>query len=113
MVIDSSARKVSYFSGRLHTCVAEADAFTKFFHLHSNHRHRKNFVVHHKVGGVLVSDQDEKAGAADSFYGELLGSSPERGFSLDLDYMGVQTHGLCELGDDYYAILSVESSDMT
>jgi hypothetical protein len=49
-----------------------------------------------KVDGVLISDHEKKAEAMDSFYGELLGSSSERAFSLDLDYMGVQLHDLSE-----------------
>jgi hypothetical protein len=79
------------------TWLAEGDAYTKFFHLYENHRRRKNFIAQLKVDGVLVSDQDRKARAVDSFYGELLGFSPERAFSLDLDYLGVQSHDLSEL----------------
>ncbi|KAM0922155.1 hypothetical protein ACQ4PT_006380 [Festuca glaucescens] len=38
------------------TWLAEGDACTKFFHLHANHRRRKNFIAQLKVDGVLVSD---------------------------------------------------------
>jgi hypothetical protein len=49
------------------------------------------------VDGVLISDQDEKAKAVDSFYEQLLGSCPERGFGLDLDFLRMQTHDLSGL----------------
>ncbi|KAM0866543.1 hypothetical protein ACQ4PT_042573 [Festuca glaucescens] len=53
--------------------------------------------MHLKVDGVLVADQDEKARAVDAFYEQLLGSSSDRGFTLDLDYLGMQMHDLVEL----------------
>jgi hypothetical protein len=62
--------------------------------LHSNHRHQKNFISELKVDGVLISDQDEKAGVVDTFYNQLLGSASKWDFSLDLDYLGMVTHDL-------------------
>ncbi|KAM0913456.1 hypothetical protein ACQ4PT_012157 [Festuca glaucescens] len=79
------------------TWLAEGDACTKFFHLHANHRRRKNFIAQLSVDGTLVAEQDKKAEAVDSFYGDLLGAAPERDFSLDLGFLGVQTHDLSEL----------------
>ncbi|KAM0829121.1 hypothetical protein ACQ4PT_067074 [Festuca glaucescens] len=79
------------------TWLSEGDACTRFFHLHANHRRRKNFITHFKVDGSLVADQEGKAKAADAFYEQLLGPSPDRGFSLDLDYLGMQSHDLVEL----------------
>jgi hypothetical protein len=46
---------------------------------------------------MLLSDQDDKAKAMDAFYEQLLGSCPERGFGLDLEYLGMQTHDLSKL----------------
>jgi hypothetical protein len=77
--------------------LSECDACTKFFHLHANHRCRKNFIAHLKVDGVLVADQEEKSKAVDSFYEHLLGSCPDRGFSIDLNFLGMQEHDLAEL----------------
>jgi hypothetical protein len=65
-------------------------------HLNANHK-RRNFIAHLKVDKVLMAEQNKKADAVDSFYNDLLGLSPERGFSLDLDFLGVQTHDLSEL----------------
>ncbi|KAM0924223.1 hypothetical protein ACQ4PT_005019 [Festuca glaucescens] len=75
----------------------EGDACTRFFHLQANHRRRKNFIPHLRVDGVLVADQDDKARVVDDFFEQLLGSAPERGFSLDLDFLGVRTHDLSDL----------------
>jgi hypothetical protein len=51
------------------------------------------------VDGTLVADQDGKAKAGDAFYERLLGSSHDRGFSLDLDYLGMQSRDLaCGVG---------------
>lgn len=98
--LSSLERTVACQRSRI-TWLAEGDACTKFFHLHANHRRRKNFIAHIKVDGVLVSDQDEKTDAVDSFYGDLLGSSPERPFSLDLGYLGVQSHDLSDLDEAF------------
>jgi mannosylglycoprotein endo-beta-mannosidase len=77
--------------------LSEGNACTRFFHLHANHRRRKSFIVHLQVDGVLISDQDDKSKAVDSFYEQLLGTCPERGFDLDLEYPGMQSHDLSEL----------------
>jgi hypothetical protein len=79
------------------TWLAEGDACTKFFHLDANHRRRKNFIAHLKVDGVLEAEQEKTANAADAFYFNLLGTAPEREFSLDLDFLGVRSHDLSEL----------------
>jgi hypothetical protein len=49
------------------------------------------------VDGALVFDQASKAKAVDSFFEQLLGSAPDRGFSLDLDFLGMQVHDLAGL----------------
>jgi hypothetical protein len=74
--------------------LAEGDACTKFFYLHANHRRNKNYIAQLKVDGVLVSDKDKKVDALDAFYGDLLGSAPDRPYSSDLDFLGVQSHNL-------------------
>jgi hypothetical protein len=92
----SLERTIARHRSQIHW-LSEGDACTKFFHLYANHRRHKNFIAHLQVDGVLISDQDEKAKAVDAFYEQLLGSSPERGFGLDLDYLGMPSHDLSEL----------------
>ena len=70
------------------TCIN--DACTRSFHLRANHRQRKDFIEDLKVDIVLVVDQAGKATVVDSFFDQLLGSAPEHGFLLDLDFLGVQ-----------------------
>jgi hypothetical protein len=77
--------------------LSEGDACTKFFHLHANHRRRKNFIAHLKVDGALVAGQEEKGKAVDSFFQQLLGSCPDRPFSVGLDFLGMPDHGLFDL----------------
>jgi hypothetical protein len=84
----SLERTIARHRSRIHW-LSEGDACTKFFHLHANHRRRKNFIVHLQVDGVLISEQEDKAQAVDAFYEQLLGSCPKHGFGLDLDYLGM------------------------
>jgi hypothetical protein len=92
----SLERTIARHRSRIHW-LSEGDACTRFFHLHANHRRRKNFIAHLKVDGVLISDQEEKAKAVDAFYEQLLGSCPVRGFGLDLDFLEMRTHDLSDL----------------
>jgi hypothetical protein len=92
----SLERTIARHRCRIHW-LSEGDACMRFFHLHTNHHRRKNFIDHLKVDGVLISDQDDKAKAVDSFYEQLLGSCPEHGYGLDLDFLGMQAHDLSGL----------------
>jgi hypothetical protein len=67
----------------------EGDTCTCFFHMHASHRRCKNFIGHLMVDNKRVTDHVDKAEAVDFFFGELLGSSMDRPFSLDLDYLGI------------------------
>jgi hypothetical protein len=53
----------------------EGDACMRFFHTHASHRR--------------VTDHGDKAEVVDSFFEELLGTSVDRPFSLDLNYPGI------------------------
>ena len=79
----------------------EGDACTRFFHIYASGRRRKNFVAHLKVDDVLVSEHKAKARVVDDFFENLLGSSPERGFSVDLDFLGLPTHDLSSLEEEF------------
>jgi hypothetical protein len=49
------------------------------------------------VDEVLISDQDDKAKVVDSFYEQLLGTCPGRGFDPDLEFLGMQSDDLSGL----------------
>src|SRR4051812_18667759 len=79
----------------------EGDACTRFFHTHASHRRRKNFISHLLVDNVRVSEHDDKAEAVDRFFGDLLGTSGDRPFSLDLDFLGLQSVDLQHLDSEF------------
>jgi hypothetical protein len=66
----------------------EGDTCTRFFHGHASHRRCKNFISHLLVDNRRVMDHVDKAEVMDSFFEELLDTSADRPFSLDLDYLG-------------------------
>jgi hypothetical protein len=72
----------------------EGDACTRFFHLHASHRRWKNFIGHLLVDDVRVVEHVDKAEAVDSFFDNLLGSTTDRSFSLDLEYLGLPSFNL-------------------
>jgi hypothetical protein len=68
------------------------------------------------VDGVLISDQDEKAGVVDTFYSQLLGSTSKWDFSLDLDYLGTVTRDLSSseapfLEEEVWGVVRSQESD--
>jgi hypothetical protein len=62
----------------------ERGACTKFFHLHANHRRRKNHVASLLVNGVTLVTEADKAEAAFKHYEAILGSELPRTAALDL-----------------------------
>jgi hypothetical protein len=77
----------------------EGDACTRFFHLHASHRRRKNFIGHLFVDDVRVVEHVDKAEAVDSFFDNLIGSTTDMSFSLDLEYLGLPTFDLQHIDD--------------
>uniref|UniRef100_A0ACD5YE76 Uncharacterized protein n=1 Tax=Avena sativa TaxID=4498 RepID=A0ACD5YE76_AVESA len=79
----------------------EGDACTRFFHTHASHRRRKNFISHLLVDNVRISDHVEKAEVVDSFFENLLGVAGDRPFSLDVDFLGVQSMDLQHIDEAF------------
>jgi mannosylglycoprotein endo-beta-mannosidase len=79
----------------------EGDACTRFFHTHASHRRRKNFIGHLMVDGQRLTDHVDKVKAMDSFFEDLLGTSVDRPFSLDLDYLGIPSINLSEIDGEF------------
>jgi hypothetical protein len=75
----------------------EGGACTKFFHLHANHRRRKNHASLLVNGGTLVAEAD-KAEAAFKYYEAILGSELPRTAALDFSELGLPHLDLSELG---------------
>jgi hypothetical protein len=53
------------------------------------------------VDGQRVTDHVDKAEAMDSFFEDLLGTSADRPFSLDLDYLGIPSINLSEIDGEF------------
>jgi hypothetical protein len=78
----------------------EGDACTRFFHTHASHRRRKNFIRHLLVDGRRVMDHVDKAEAMD-YFEDLLSTSADCPFSLDLDYLGIPSIDLSGIDGDF------------
>jgi hypothetical protein len=76
----------------------EGDACTKFFHLHANHRRRKNRIDSLLVDGVTLVAEADKAKAAFKYYDAILGSELPRTAVLDFSELGLPCLDLSELG---------------
>jgi hypothetical protein len=76
----------------------EGDACTKFFHLHANHRRRKNHVASLLVDSVTLVTEADKAEATFKYYEAILGSELPRIAALDFSELGLPHVDLSELG---------------
>lgn len=75
----------------------EGDASTRFFHQHASYRRRRNTICQLHVDGGIITGQDSLAKAVDSFYTNLIGTTNDRAFSLDLATLGMPTAELSHL----------------
>lgn len=75
----------------------EGDANTKFFHLHANHRRRRNFITQLKVDGLWAQSHSATEDAIHEFFVNLIGNPVQRSHSLDLTYLNVASNDLTEL----------------
>lgn len=81
--------------------LAEGDANTAFFHQHASYRRQKNVIRSLRVEDEVVTDHAAMAEAAFSHFQSMLGTSEDRDFSLDLDFLGIQTENLSCLEDPF------------
>jgi hypothetical protein len=79
----------------------EGGAFTKLFHLHANHRCRKNYIPSLLVDGRTLTCEDEKAIAAFTFFDGILGATHERSCALAFDELGLPRLDLQDLGQPF------------
>jgi hypothetical protein len=75
----------------------EGDANTKLFHMHAQHRKRKNFIGKLTSQGEVFTSHEDKANFVQEFYGSLLCSRLNREHSIDLQALGIPTHDLTAL----------------
>jgi hypothetical protein len=53
------------------------------------------------IGNRRVTEHRDKAAAVDSFFEELLGTSVDRPFSLDLGYLGISSTDLRQIDGEF------------
>ena len=75
----------------------EGDANTKLFHAVANGRRCKNFIAAVNWEGETLTDQGAKEEAFFRAYHGLLGETKSRGYSLDLEVLGLPTLDLQDL----------------
>jgi hypothetical protein len=72
----------------------EGDANTAFFHQHASYRRQKNVIHNLQVEGAVVSDHATMAEASFTHFEGLLGTTVDRQYSLDLDFLGTHSEDL-------------------
>jgi hypothetical protein len=77
----------------------EGDANSRLFHAVANGRRAKNFIHALRVGDRIVTDQADKEEAFFRAYFELLGRSPVREHTIDIESVGIQRVELQDLDD--------------
>lgn len=82
----------------------EGDANTKFFQAFANGRRAKNFIPLVKHGDEVVTNPDRMEEVFSEAYQALIGTAHARGYTLDLDYLGMESVNL----DDLEAIFTEE-----
>ncbi|XP_073363287.1 uncharacterized protein [Aegilops tauschii subsp. strangulata] len=75
----------------------EGDASTEFFYRHVRQRQRKNMITSLKKDEQLITGHDQIAEEVDDYYGQLLGTTKERGAALRLEDLGLPRHDLSHL----------------
>ena len=96
LVLASLQRTIARLRSRI-SWLRDGDANTKLFHLHARHRKRKNFIGKIVVGEQICTSHEDKAAAIDDFYENLLGSCPDREYSINLNELQIVAHDLADL----------------
>ncbi|KAM0857912.1 hypothetical protein ACQ4PT_048153 [Festuca glaucescens] len=79
----------------------EGEANTKFFHLHANHRRRKNFISQISHNGDILVDQNLIEDAFANHFEDVFSAPADRDFSLNLDALGLPRFELSHLDAEF------------
>ena len=96
LVLASLQRTIARLRSRI-SWLRDGDANTKLFHLHARHQKRKNFIGKIVAGEQFCTSHEDKAAAIDDFYENLLGSCPDREYSINLNELQIVAHDLADL----------------
>lgn len=75
----------------------EGDANTRFYHLQSSHRNRRNRISSLDVHGMRLVTEDDKASALFTYFNGIMGTNFERSRRFNLDALGVPVEDLEDL----------------
>jgi hypothetical protein len=78
--------------------IREGDASTKFFHVHANSQRHWNHIRSLVDNGEVFLSEDHKADAIFHYFDEVLGSSPSRLNSINLDLLDLPCMDPSRLG---------------
>jgi hypothetical protein len=98
LMLSSLKRTIARLGWRI-GWLKEGDANIKFFHMHAQHRKRKNFIgrLVSKDESKVCTSHEDKSRLVKDFYGRLLGTNMVREHSIDLQALGISTHNLAAL----------------
>jgi hypothetical protein len=84
LLLSSFKQTIAWLRSRI-PWLKDVDANTKFFHQHTLHRKRKNFVARLVDGDHILTSHEEKTAIVDMFYSNLIRSSMDRDRVIDLE----------------------------
>ena len=79
------------------TWIRKGDTNTKFFQLHANARHKKNYISTIQSDEGLAVTQQDKSKAALEFFSNAVGSRMPRGRAINWEQLGYSPHNLDDL----------------
>jgi hypothetical protein len=79
----------------------EGEANTKYFHIHTSHRRRKNYIPQITHNDTILVEQTQIEDAFAEHYEQLFSTPPDRDFSIDLDAIWVPRHNLTLLDTEF------------
>jgi len=79
------------------TWIRKGDTNTKFFQLHANARHKKNYISTIQSDEGLAVTQQDKSKAALEFFSNAVGSRMPRGRAINWEQLGYSPHNLEDL----------------
>jgi hypothetical protein len=79
----------------------EGEANTRFFHIHTNHRRRKNYIPQIIHNGSMLVEQPQIEAAFAEHYEQLFSPPADRDFSINFEALGIQRHDLAFLDVEF------------
>ncbi|KAM0873017.1 hypothetical protein ACQ4PT_038342 [Festuca glaucescens] len=79
----------------------EGEGNTKYFHIHTNHRRRKNYIPQVLHNNSILVEQAQIEEAFAEHYEQLFSAPADREFSINFEAMGIPQHNLSFLDAEF------------